>query len=451
MRRTKVIFTFGPSCYSEERLSRLFLLADGIRLNFSHGDLDRKRWVIQRIRKLEDIHGKYVPIIGDLQGGCIRLGDFGEIRIIKGRKYKFGFNQGIIIPNKDVFSIIEEDDIVLVDDGRFRFRVNKVGDLYFIAEAEVSGVLGSKKTFLIKNKNIHLPPLTRKDLDDLRFAIDIGIEYIALSFVKCRRDLEILKRYIEEFGGDQWILAKIECMDAVNRLDEILDCADGVIVARGDLGLYFNLEEIPKVQSEIIGRSVRRGKITILATQILESMRFNPQPTRSEVADIYKAVEEGVDAIMLTGETAVGRYPVEAVSWAVRILNEADNVIKPRHEGIDESIYDKFAKGVLAMTEVIGGKLIGYSRRGNTARRISRYRPSNTVYIVVPSKDTARKINILYSLEPILTDSDNYEEAFKHALDKLKERGILCIGDIVVYTLGIREKATDMVRVEFIH
>lgn len=449
MRRTKVIFTFGPSCHTENKLAKLAHLADGIRLNFSHGNIESKRKVVKFIRKLEKDYNHHISIIGDLQGSSIRLGDIGEIKIVRGRKYTFGLKEGIIVPYKKVFDRIGVDDIVLVDDGRFRFRVTKVLNNSFIAIAEESGILSSRKTFLIKNKDIKLPSLTSKDINDLKFAINIGMDYIALSFVRSGNDVKKLNKYIKEFGGDQWVLAKIEHPAAIENIDNILSHADGIIVARGDLGLYYNLEEIPKLQKELVSKSVKMGKITILATQILESMRYSLQPTRSEVSDIYKAVEDGVDAVLLTGETAIGKYPVEAVSWAIKILEEADKYSISRFEGEAETIYDKFAKGVLMMSEVIGGRLIGYSRDGNTARRISRYKPTHIVYIVTPRIEIARKINILYGIKSIVSE-DDYEGAFKYAVNYLKQQGILKAGDIIVYTLGIREKATDMVRVEFV-
>jgi pyruvate kinase len=452
LRKTKIIATIGPSCDTKDKVHSLLRAgSDSIRLNFSHGSLEEKESIIRWVREYDEETDKHTAIIGDLQGSAVRIGDIEKIEIIEGREYKFTLSEedGIHIGYEEVFREIEVGDTVYVDDGRLQFKVTRIENGSFWGKALLNGILGSRKTFLIRNKDIDLPPITDKDIEDLRFAIDNDVDYIALSFVRNDRDIEMLRNLISVYGGEQWILAKIERPQAVENIEDIIDSSDGVIVARGDLGLYYGLEEIPLIQSRIVKRSIFKGKITIIATQILDSMKENPQPSRAEVMDIYNAVGEGVDAIMLTGETAVGKYPVETVKWASKVLSSADKHITPQYNSDTETLYDKFAKGVLMLADNIEGKIIGYSKGGNTAMRISRYRPKKTVYIAVNKKEVARKINLRYGIRPLLVDG-GYPDAFNEATRKLIDMGLVKKNDIAIYMGGLREKATDMVRVEII-
>jgi pyruvate kinase len=306
---------------------------------------------------------------------------------------------------------------------------------------------------LIKGKEIVDTPLTEKDIRDLEFSLKHNIEYIALSMVRTGDDIKILKEKIEEFGGDPWILAKIENPSGVENISEIAGEADGVIVARGDLGQYYPLERIPSLQQSITYEGNRRGKITVIATQILESMRRNERPTRAEVTDVFKSVEEKVDAIMLTGETAIGRYPVEAVEWASKILEEADTRFNEEtifyNRDFEETLFDKFARGAIYMSHLLEGKIIGYTKRGNTARRLARYRPKSMVYMVTQNEVVASKISLLYGVKAIYEEAgEDYHDILERALSKLRKEGVIKEGDIVIFTVGVRPESTDMLRIE---
>jgi len=395
-----------------------------------------------------------IPVMADLQGPVIRILTKDAVDIRKGKRYRVGYSSGgMWIPNEAFFKGVDRGDILIVDDGRLLFKVDETHKDHIYMKALIDGTLYSNKKVLIKGKEIVDTPLTEKDIRDLEFSLKHNIEYIALSMVRTGDDIKILKEKIEEFGGDPWILAKIENPSGVENISEIAGEADGVIVARGDLGQYYPLERIPSLQQSITYEGNRRGKITVIATQILESMRRNERPTRAEVTDVFKSVEEKVDAIMLTGETAIGRYPVEAVEWASKILEEADTRFNEEtifyNRDFEETLFDKFARGAIYMSHLLEGKIIGYTKRGNTARRLARYRPKSMVYMVTQNEVVASKISLLYGVKAIYEEAgEDYHDILERALSKLRKEGVIKEGDIVIFTVGVRPESTDMLRIE---
>jgi len=457
MTRTKLIATLGPSSKDYETINNMVKLGvDAFRLNFSHGTLEEKKILIRYVRDISSKNNTYIPIIADLQGPVVRIFTDNDIEIIEGRNYRFSYKKGYIrIMDEKIFLNVDIGDILLVDDGKIRFKVIRRDKEHIDAKALVNGILHNKKKIFIKDKFISHEALTDKDINDLSFAIKNKVEYIALSMVNSPDDIKILREKVDELGGSQWILAKIESPGGVDNVNEIAQVSDGLMVARGDLGQYYPLEKIPILQKKIVYEGNKRGKITIVATQILESMLNNQVPTRAEVTDIFNSVGERVDAILLTGETAIGKYPIEAVKWASKVLSEADNLhvseVLYYKEDFIESIFDKFARGVIYISHIINGKIIGFTKGGNTARRLSRYRPKTFIYVVTQNRDVAGKINLLYSIKPILVEENyGYWELLKYGRDKLYKEGFLRKGDIVIYTVGMRPEATDMVKVETI-
>jgi len=457
MTRTKLIATLGPSSKDYETINNMVKLGvDAFRLNFSHGTLEEKKILIRYVRDISSKNNIYIPIIADLQGPVIRIFTDSDIKIIEGRNYRFSYKKGPIrIMDEKIFSNVNIGDILLVDDGKIRFKVIGRDKEHIDAKALINGILHNRKKIFIKDKFISYEALTDKDIKDLSFAIRNRVEYIALSMVNSSDDIKILREKVDELGGSQWILAKIESPGGVDNVNDIAKVSDGLMVARGDLGQYYPLEKIPILQKKIVYEGNKRGKITIVATQILESMLNNQVPTRAEVTDIFNSVEERVDAILLTGETAIGKYPIEAVKWASKILSEADNLnvseVLYYKEDFIENLFDKFARGVIYISHIINGKIIGFTKGGNTARRLSRYRPKIFIYVVTQNRDVASKINLLYSIKPILVEENyGYWELLKYGRDKLYREGFLRKGDIVIYTVGMRPEATDMVKVETI-
>jgi len=430
--------------------------ADAFRLNFSHGTLEEKMKLIKIVRKLSNRLNLNIPIIADLQGPVVRIRVNKDIMVYRGKKYVFSWRDGAIrIPDNNLFSNIENNDILLIDDGKLVFRVIKKRGNEVIAEALRDGMLRDRKKIFIKDKFVKTEPLTKKDIDDLRFSIENKLEYIALSMVSTPEDIKILKDKIQEFDGDQWIIAKIENPLGVKNIKKIAETSEGIMIARGDLGQYFPLEKIPQIQHKIVYEGNRMGRITIIATQILESMIDNDTPTRAEVTDIFNSVGERVDAILLTSETAIGKNPVLTVKWAIKILSEADKIYSNEilyYKGdFVENIFDKFARGVVYLSHLINGKIIGFTKKGNTARRLARYRPKSKIYIAVQDRKLANKLNILYSISPLYSDKNgDYWEILAYTKDYLIKKKLVKKGDTIVYTIGVRPKSTDMIKVEVV-
>jgi pyruvate kinase len=325
-----------------------------------------------------------------------------------------------------------------MDDGRVRLRVIKVsGDGVEVA-ALTDAVIKSRKGVVVQNKEFDLPALTKKDLGDIRFACSVGADYIGLSYVRNADNVRVLKELLREMGCDAGVVAKIETRSAVKNVEDIARVADVILVARGDLGMNFGLEEIPRIQRRIVETSLRVGKPVVVATQLLESMVENPVPTRAEVVDTYVAVSEGVDALMLTGETAAGKYPVEAVKWLHRIVSkaEASENIRTYREG--GPLKRRYAKGVAELAEDLNAKIIIYSSTGVTARHLASIRPNVPFYVAVPNMKVARSINILWGVNPIITPTKNHEEGLEEAFRKLIRMDEISIGDLIVMTYGMK-------------
>ncbi|MEM4412570.1 MAG: pyruvate kinase, partial [Thermofilum sp.] len=336
--------------------------------------------------------------------------------------------------------------------GRLAFRVLRNDGHVIAAQALVDGLLKPRKTLAIKGKDLPLPSLTQKDLKDLKFAVEAGFDAVALSFVRRAEDVARAREVLEDLGAsDVRLIAKIETGSAVENIDRILDLADGILVARGDLANYYDLEKIYSVQQFLISKARQRGKPSIVATQLLESMIDNPVPTRSEVVDVVTAVKMGADALMLAGETAAGKYPLEAVRWLKKIALEAaqfheEEAVEP---GSSEA-YEVIARGVVALADIISGKILAFSEGGNTARRLAKYRPRGPVIVYTNRLSTARYANLLRGLIPVYmpdlskTDVNLFERMLEHAVSV----GLVSAGDIVVFTAGRRPGATDLITVE---
>ncbi len=460
MRRTKIIATIGPSSRSYDVLFRLVLEGvSGFRLNFAHGTHEEKLEEAKAVRAIERELGTYVTIVCDLSGPGVRLGKVSEFYVHEGEQVNLVYSdvgkaeeKEIPVPVRQFFEVLEDGDIVLIDDGRVWLRVDKICRNRVVCTVLTSGAIRPGKGIGIKGKDLELPPLTSKDVEDIKFCVANGIaDYFALSFVKRGDDVKILRDLLNDLGADDvGILAKIETKSAVDRVDEIVQQSDGVIIARGDLGITLGLEKVPIVQHEIVRKCRYRGKPSIIATQILESMVESPVPTRAEVVDIMVSVQEGVDAILLTNETAIGKYPVTCVTWLKRVLLEAEQRYQPEQVDASDDLYDKFAKGVASLADFIGAKLLIFTRRGTTARRIVKYRPRTAIYVATPSEVIARRLNIMWSVRSFVIEERDVGKALDRFLEHLKERGDLTYGDIVILTGGMRGGATDLARVEIV-
>jgi len=455
--KTKIAATIGPSSRSVETVKAMALAgASAFRINFSHGSVDEWLRFVRVVREVEGEVGRHLALIGDLRGPSVRIGDLDEpIRLRAGdeahlvlaERLPGGGDKRIPIPNKSILGKFREGHILLMDDGRVVLRVLEGGGERISLKALTDATITSRKNIVIQGRDLELPTITEREVEAVRFAVREDFDYIGLSYVREAEDVSMLKGMLLSLGAkDIGIIAKIETPTAVNRLEEIVDSADVILVARGDLGMYFSLEEIPRLQERIVDLCIERGKPVIVATQILGSMVESPIPTRGEIIDVVSAIRQGVDVLMLTGETAIGKYPVEAVKWLSKIIKTYEPDITPqrRRKLRDGDVRDRFAYGVASLAESLDAVIGVYTRSGKTAMRIASFRPRCRIFSASNSKRTLRKLALIWGIESIMVSSKDYEEG----LDELQSRiERLVGGKIMVLTYGLREEPLHTVRI----
>ena len=450
--KTKMIASLGPSTAHPDIIREMLLLGvDCIRINFSHGEPDDWSKYIDMIRDAgKEISEASVCIIGDLRGPSIRLGELDQkITISRGSRIVFSKDpsKGVPVDSEEFFRVVDEGDLLLMDDGKLRFEVLNVKYDQVETIALTDGELSSRKNIHIKDKDLTSPIISPRDYEALKIAISKNITYIGVSHVRNRNDIEIVRRHIRSLGGSQKILAKIENRSAVAKLDEIIEASDGVVIARGDLGMSIGLEEVPRVQEEIVKKARARGVPVILATQLLESMIRTPTPTRAEVQDIYTGVLMMVDALMLTGETAIGSYPLEAIKWLKRIIDTSEKYYLPGLESsrLDESdrlflrisntdITDKFFLGVSRLAETINATIVLFSKSGSSAYKLSKYRPRVRIVCGTNNLSVYESLKIVWGVDPVYVETDNYDEGVEKTIEKGLEKRFIETGNLVIRT-----------------
>lgn len=445
MGKVKIIATIGPATEKPEVLRELVRYVDGVRINFSHGNANEWR---TRVSNVREFRGD-VAILGDLRGPGVRTGVMKPIYLNAGDTVEFRFaNQSdgnyVPIPNQSFFRVITIDDIIVMNDGRLRLRVDKILSDKAVLTALTTGSITQEKAVVIKGKDYPIPILDDYDREALRFAVEVGMDYVGISHVRSSDDIEEVRTELRRLGGD-WIrlVAKIEGPDAVKNIDDVVCASDYVMVARGDLGMHFDLEEIPRIQSSIIRGAHKCGKPMMVATQLLESMIEQPVPTRAEVVDITNAVMEGVDSLLLTGETAVGKYPIEAVQWLKRVAGEYEDEVHVER-GVLANITDRLALGIIQLAEDIGAKIVIYSRGGRFVEAISRYRPKVPTYVGISDERLLRRLRLYWGVEPILIgDVRDYEEGERETLNRLIKDGLIIKGDLVLLAHGVIDTYND--------
>jgi pyruvate kinase len=423
-RKIKILATVGPASRDPDVLRRLIQAgADAFRVNMSHGDHAHHAEAIKAIRALEKDFHRPIAILADLQGPKLRVGKFkdGEARIAHGgrftldRKSTPGDETRVELPHPELFGVLDKGQRLLINDGKIRLRVESASDSEIVTTAEIGGVISDRKGVNVPDAEVPIPALTDKDRADLAFALEHGADWIALSFVQRPEDLEEARALMNGRGA---LCAKIEKPSAVRRLDELLPLCDAVMVARGDLGVELNPEEVPPLQKRIVYAARSTGKPVIVATQMLESMIESPAPTRAEVSDVANAVYDGADAVMLSAETAAGMWPEEAVAMMDRIAVqvETDESYAGRvhfHETIpDRTVADSLSHACMT----IAGNLpitavVVFTDSGSTARRVARERPQTPLMVLTPSTRTARKVALLWGAHAVTTrDIGSFEE-----------------------------------------
>ncbi|MEM1635661.1 MAG: pyruvate kinase [Thermosphaera sp.] len=464
--RVKLIATIGPSSGDYDTIRRMIREGvSGFRINYAHGSEEVWSNYVKMVRDASSELGEPVSIIGDLPGPQVRSGEFEEFAVKKGETLRLvheppSLEKGLIpVAVRELFSTLEPGDIVLYGDGEVSFRVLSVEEDSSTVIVLNDGVVKPRKKIVVQGKEVGLPMLGDKDVRILDHAVSNRLTYLALSYVRTPRDVELVRSLLKPREHSPRIIAKIETRSAYLNLNGIIESSDAVLVARGDLGLHFPLEEVPFIQKNIVSASNSLGKPSIVATQVMESMLSNPRPSRSDVVDVYNSVYDMVDAIMLTNETAVGKYPVETVKWAKRIIETAiSRQEKPsveKYRRVGNTLVEKYANGLLLLAESLNAKILVYTRGNTVPPLISKLRPLVPVYIGSSSKTIAEALAIYYGLNPVSLEEmggdASYEKGVEALYVSLRRKGLISIGDIVVKAYvksgtGVHEIIVEEVR-----
>lgn len=460
MVRTKIAVTVGAASRRPEIIREMALAgARGFRINFSHGSIEEWREAVKIVREIENELGAHLALIGDLPGPSVRVGVLEEpvdvkageiVRLVLSDRSRGGAEKVIPLPNENVLMALRRGHVILMDDGLVAFEVESISSSEAVLRALTDARISSRKSMVVRGKDLDLPTISSREVEIVKFAASEEFDYIGLSYVRGEHDVAMLKGMLLSLGAEQTsIIAKIEVPAAVRNIKEIVDAADVILVARGDLGMHFPLEEVPRLQSMIVKESIERGKPVIVATQLLGSMIWNPVPTRSEVVDIVAAISEGVDVLMLTNETAIGKYPVEAVKWLHKIIERYESGITPPKRKVDpsEDIRTRFAYGVASLAESLNAAILVYTISGRTAQRIAGFRPSTSVIAASPNKRTLRRLMLLRGVETMEVSSTTYENGLNE-LSKMLMNGEISVKErTVVLTYGMREELMHLVKI----
>lgn len=450
-RKVKILATVGPASSDADMLRRLFCAgADAFRVNMSHGDHETHAETMRRIRALEREFHRPIAILCDLQGPKLRVGSFAEGRAIIPHGGRFvldrdeepGDDRRVFLPHPELFGLLEKGQRLLINDGKIRLRVVEAGPQEIVCAADVGGVISDRKGVNVPDAEIPIPALTDKDRRDLAFAMEHGADWIGLSFVQRPDDLAEARKLM---GGKGALCAKIEKPQAIRRLDQIIEQADGVMVARGDLGVELNPEEVPPLQKRIVNATRLLGKPVIVATQMLESMIESPAPTRAEVSDVANAVYDGADAVMLSAETAAGQWPEEAVLMMDSIARQVE-----RDEGYrqrvrlldtpaDATTADALSHACMTIADTVPITAIGvFTDSGSTARRVARERPSVPVMVLTPSPAVARRMALLWGAHAVATrDIGSFEEMIGKGKRMALRHGFGGAGSKLIMVAGV--------------
>ncbi len=453
-KRTKIVATLGPASANRDTFLQMVNAGlNAVRLNFSHGDHQSHAQAIAMVRNVAAELDHPIPIIGDLRGPHIRVGDIENGHVVLQDGQSFTLVPDTCLGNAERVSVsysrlahdLKKDTLLLLDDGSIKMRVSK---LYSNGQIEGiithGGTLSSRRGINVPGIHLSLPSLTEKDLQDIDFAIEQGVDFLALSFVQSANDIQTLKTLLAAKNSDVAVIAKIEMSGAVDDIDRIVEEADAVMVARGDLALEMSFKEVPIAQKRIIATCRANAVPVITATQMLESMVLANKPTRAEVTDVANAIFDGTDALMLSGETAIGQYPVETIATMSRIATRAEKAWReqevpllpeiPPKDNVEQiiSYYSAITTKYLDLTAIVS-----YTRTGGTARRISRFRPEAPILAMTPTPRTRNQLALSWGVHPILSDTlANTEAMTQTALDCVIKLGVAHPGDYIVVTSG---------------
>lgn len=462
MRKTKIICTLGPAVDSDERITQIINAGmDCARLNFSHGTHEEQEVRLNRVRRIAGELNRHIPILLDTKGPEIRLKDFegGSVIIEKGSLFTFdtdketpGTKERIGLTYDKLAKNVEVGTRILVDDGKIDLKVTAIKGSKVICKVVTGGKLSNHKSINIPNVEIPMPYLNDVDKSDLLFGIEHNVEYIAASFVRCADDLKKLRKFLKDNGGqDIKVISKIENGQGINNFDEILELSDGIMVARGDMGVEINFEKIPAIQKMMIEKCNREGKIVVTATQMLESMTENPRPTRAEVSDVANAIYDGTTVIMLSGESAAGRHPVEAVRTMANIAVNAENTINYYEKYVDSSAdMEPNLKNAICASAYNAAKyldakaIVVLTRSGATANILSRFHPECPVIAATISERGRNQLNLVWGITPVAAENlDSADKFVEYAVSKAVESRLVKRGDNIVVILASDLESDD--------
>jgi pyruvate kinase len=470
MRRTKIVCTIGPASESVEMLCKIIESGMNVaRLNFSHGSHEEHGQRIRNIREAIKVTNKQVAIMLDTKGPEIRTGLLkeGKITLEAGKEITLtteeisGDENRLSVNYSGLPQDVQPGNTILIDDGLVALEVLKIEGTEIHCKILNGGEISNRKGVNVPGVNINLPAVTEKDISDIKFGIEQGVDFIAASFIRSASDVLEIKKILEEHNADIHIISKIENKQGVDNLDEILEVSDGLMVARGDLGVEIPTEEVPLIQKLMIEKCNKAGKPVITATQMLDSMIRNPRPTRAEASDVANAILDGTDAIMLSGETANGKYPVEAVQTMARIAIKTesaldyDNLVHTRGKSTRQTTTDAISYATCTTAHNLGAAaIITATESGSTARMVSKYRPKSPIIAVTPRAKTLRKLMLMWGVKPVFAPiTEGTDSLIEQSINVSLEEGLIKNGDLVVITAGVPvgiPGTTNLLKVEVV-
>lgn len=454
-RRTKIVATLGPA--SHDIIAELVKAGVNMfRLNFSHGDHEVHRKTAAKIREVETQMNVPIAILADMQGPKLRIGTFKEDRIDLevGQTLRFDLDETpgdktrVCLPHPEIIGVLDKDNLIYLDDGKVRARITDKGENYLDAEILAGSHLSNRKGVNVPDTVIPIPALTAKDRKDLVAALDMDVDWIAQSFVQTPQDVAEARKLMSGTDGKSRaaLMVKIEKPSALQKLDDIIDMADGVMLARGDLGVEIPPEDVPGVQKRVVRKVRNQGKPVVVATQMLESMIDNPRPTRAEASDVATAVYDGADAVMLSAETAAGKYPLESVEimarlcWRTEHENMYQQLLDIEHPDLRDSPSDAITRAAYHVAhDVNAAAIVTYTESGSTALRMARQRPSVPILCITPNQSVARRLSVSYGIRAIYTHetADDFQGPARLAAQHLLKSRLAQKGERFVMTAGV--------------
>ncbi len=461
IKKTKIVCTLGPASENEETLREL--IKNGLnvcRLNFSHGSHEEHKGRMDLVKKLREELNMPTAILLDTKGPEIRTGKFDvpEVFLEEGQTFTItmkdvmGDKERCTVSYKGLANDVKPGDTILIDDGLVGLTVKEVNNDDIVCEVQNSGIVKNHKGVNVPGVKVNLPAITEKDRSDIEFGIEQGIDFIAASFVRKVSDVLAIREILEENNAEHIkIISKIENQEGVENLDEIIEVSDGIMVARGDLGVEIPTEEIPVVQKLMIKKCNEAGKPVITATQMLDSMIRNPRPTRAEVTDVANAIYDGTDAIMLSGETAAGKYPVEAVKTMATIAKRAEETMRNRRDKINKSknVTDAISYATCTTAMDLEAKaILSSTASGHTARMVSKFRPDCPIVATTSNESVRRQLALTWGVLPLMREkSANIDQVIVNSIEAAKTSNYVSKDDVVVITAGGGE-TTNLIKVE---